>query len=73
MYKLKYSKGEQGLFYLVSHALRGVQLCMALPLIRVSNPHIVKYVYYLSILHVHVHICSSFRAIWNSTVKQHVL
>ena len=36
VYKLKYSEGKQGLFYLVSHALRGAQLSLAMPLFRVK-------------------------------------
>ena len=37
VYKLKHSKGEQGLFYLVSHALRGAQMSLAFPLFKVSE------------------------------------
>ena len=37
VYKLKHDKGEQGLLYLVSHALRGAQLSLALPLLRVLS------------------------------------
>ena len=39
VYKLKYSDGDQGLFYLVSHALRGTQLALIFPLfrVRISN------------------------------------
>ena len=35
VYKLKHGKSEQGLLYLVSHALRGAQLSLALPLLQV--------------------------------------
>lgn len=34
VYKLKHSKGEQGLFYLVSHALRGAQMSLAFPMFK---------------------------------------
>ena len=36
VYQLKHRESEQGLYYLVSHALRGAQLSLALPLLRVG-------------------------------------
>lgn len=70
VYKLKHSKGEQGLLYLVSHALRGAQMSLALPLLRVFacifSPILVELVHFSPLF-------SCFQVTLRNTVRQHVL
>ena len=71
VYKLKHGKNEQGLLYLVSHALRGAQFSLALPLLRVC-------VYILSPVLSELDgtfslFFSCFQVTRMSTVRQHVL